>query len=367
MTPDRTVTYPVDLRGYQSGPDLITALGVVGTGITLPMLAAQTSFTLGRADRCDLQVSQKYLASVHARLDRVLVSSRANIRVSNVSSRKNDVVYNEVAEGEFLMGAGEWFEIGDSRYYALNEEMRLARPAVMEALGIRKFKAIDEFLIAAVKDSARHVLLLGKPGSDQERLGRAIHQASHRRHNRFHVMTEKPRLTSANRQQLRDAGNGTVLVDLHQKGKLDERVAAALVHPDAKLRLIICARSPDKVEASFPCGIVHDAKKITIPSLWERKNEIVELLNHWFITRRSSLRFSALREELREKLLAYTWPENLQELRETADILLQLAHCRSVRKATEDSLISRGTLRGWCKKLKLKLKDQLPLIPDKAD
>ena len=113
MIPDRTLTYPVDLRGYQSGPDLITALGVVGTGITLPMLAAQTSFTLGRADRCDLQVSQKYLASMHARLDRVLVSSRANIRVSNVSSRKNDVVYNEVAEREFLMGAGEWFEIGE--------------------------------------------------------------------------------------------------------------------------------------------------------------------------------------------------------------------------------------------------------------
>jgi len=191
-----TVTYPSDRRGYQSGADLVTALGVFGKGIARPMLAGQDSFTLGRGDGCDLQVDDKYLASVNARIDRI-VNSRASLHVTNVSSGKNDIVYNgEIAESGFEMGAGDWFEIGDLRYYALNEEMRLARPRVMEALGVRQHDAIDDLLIASVRDSARHVLLRGEPGSDQESLGRVIHQVSHRRHNRFYPLPERAKLDS---------------------------------------------------------------------------------------------------------------------------------------------------------------------------
>lgn len=364
----KTTTYPRERRRYQTGTDTITALGVMGTGIALPMLAAQTSFTLGRADICDLRVDRKYLAPQHARIERILVSSQASIRVTNVSSGKNDIVHNgEVASSEFDMAAGEWFEIGESKYYALNEEMRLARPEVMEVLGIRQYGAIDDLLLAAVKDSSRHVVLVGELGCDQERLGRQIHRASHRRHNVFHPMPERPKLNSTTRQHLSDACNGTVLVHLHHKGRLDERFVAALVHvhADAKLRLIICARSLDKVEASFPAALVNDAKKITIPPLRERISEISAMLDRWFIASRSPLRFSALRAELREGLLSHSWPENLQELRATKDLLIQLAPYRSVRQATKDSQFSRSALRGWAKKLNLTL--QLPLIPDKAD
>lgn len=59
-----TTTYPPDLRGYQSAPDVITALGIMGTGITLSMLAGQESFTLGRADACHLRANAKYLAPI---------------------------------------------------------------------------------------------------------------------------------------------------------------------------------------------------------------------------------------------------------------------------------------------------------------
>jgi hypothetical protein len=356
--------YPLDRRGYQSFPDLITALGVVGTGIALPLLVAQSSFTLGRSGLCDLRVDAKYLASRHAQLDRLLLSSRAGLRITNVSSGKNDIVYNGVAESEFSIGAGDWFEIGESRYYALNEEMRLARPIVMEVLGIRRFKAIDDLLISAVRDSARHVLLLGEPGCDQERLGRIIHQVSHRRHKLFYAMPERPKLNRDDHQALRDTCNGTVFVPLHQRGKLDDRLVAALVHPDARLRLIICAPSVEKIEASFPIHVVNEAKQIMIPPLRDRTSEIGELLDQWFSARRSLLRFSAFRDELRSSLVAYAWPGNLGELREAADILVHLSHCHSARQAGRDSQFSRGELRGWAKKLNLKL--QLPLVPSKA-
>jgi hypothetical protein len=292
---NHTKTYPRDRRRYQSGPDMVTAIGVFGKSVTLPMLAGQDSFTFGHADRCDLRTDEPYLAPVHARIDRI-ANSRARIRVTNVSSGKNDIVYNgEVAELEFEIGAGEWFEIGDSRYYALNEEMRLSRPTVMEVLGGRQHEAIDDLLVAAVRESGRHILLLGENGCEQESLGRVIHQVSHRRHNRFFPLPERAKLDAATRDDLSDACNGSVLVHLHQKGKLDERLVAALVAPEAKLRLIICVRSPDKAEASFSTNLVSDAKKIRIPPLRERVAEIPELLDRWFIARRSPLRFAALR------------------------------------------------------------------------
>lgn len=360
-----TETYPRELRRYQSGSDPIAALGVVGTGIALPMLAVQDSFTLGRAATCDLSVDQRYLASVHARIERI-VSSSASVRVTNVSNGKNDIVHNgAIAALSFTMGAGEWFAIGDSRYYALNEEMRLKRITVMERLGIRQYRTVDEFLIAAVKDSARPILLLGEPGCDQERLGRVIHQISHRRHNTFDVLPDRARLDSATRETIFEARSGTVLVHLHHRGKLDARLVEALARQDADLRLIVCARSLDKVEASFPASLVSDAKKIMLPPLRERASEIPELLDRWFITRHAPLRFAALRKGLRDTILSYTWPENFQELAKTAEYLVQLARCRSGRQAIKDSLVTRAELRSWTTKLQLKL--EFPLVPDKVE
>jgi len=324
------------------------------------MLAAQWKFTLGRGALCELRVDTKHLAGIHARIERIPVSSYATIRVTNVSSGKNDIVYNEVASKEFAIGPGESFQIGETRYYALNEEMRIAWPKVMKILGIRHIAAISDLLVAAVKDSSRHVVLIGEPGCDQERLGRIIHQVSQRRHNQFYALPELPKLTSTRHLDLQDACTGTVLVHLYHKGKLDEHLVETLLNPATDLRLIICARSPNKADASFPSELLHDAKKIKIPPLRQRKSEIPELLDQWFIARHSSLRFSALREALRDGIMAHTWPKNLRELRDLADLLCRLANCQLACEATAEYQVSRGTLRGWTKKLNTKL--QFPLV-----
>ena len=60
------------------------------------------------------------------------------------ASGKNDIVrLGEMAEPVFEMAAGDWFQIGDARYYALNEEMQLARAVAMEVLGIRRYAAVE--------------------------------------------------------------------------------------------------------------------------------------------------------------------------------------------------------------------------------
>ena len=150
----RTPTYPRDRRGYQTGPDLITALGVFGKGKELPMLSTRDSFSFGRLQSCDLCVEDEtHVSALHAQIDRLQESARASLKVTDVSSGKNDIVFlSEIAEKEFTMGAGDWFDIGDTRFFALNEQMRLARPTAMDVLGLRQHVAIDDLLITAVRD-----------------------------------------------------------------------------------------------------------------------------------------------------------------------------------------------------------------------
>lgn len=361
--PNSTETYPRDRRGYQPRSDLVTALGIFGTGIELRMLPAQDEFTLGSSAACDLCADMRYLALAHARIERI---AHCNLRVTNISSGKNDIVrLGEVAEPEFTMSAGDWFEIGESRYVASSEEMQLGRTVAMEVLGFRRYAAIDDLIISSIRDSTRHILLEGESGCDQERLGRAIHRMSRRREQRFIVLPAKPRLNAELYQTIRDAYNGTVLVPLHAKGALNPRVVAALVQPAAKLRLIICARSADKAQGSFPAELVHDAKKIKLPPLRERMGELPELLDRWLIARRSELRTLALPADLRESLQAHTWPGNLAELRETAEHLASLAHSHNESEAVRNSKLSRHALRAWFETMKVK--PTLPLLPDPTE
>lgn len=328
------------------------------------MLATEVAFTFGRASTCDLQVpdDRKHIAAVHIQFDRLINSLRASLKGTDVSSRKNDVVImGEVAEREWEMGAGDWFQIGDSRFFAMNDEMRHGRRRALEILGVRQHDVVDDLLVSAVKDSRRHILLIGEPGSDQDRLARIIHHCSHRRHNRYEVLAAHPRLDPKTRQQIADASHGTVLVQMHGRGKLEPRLVTALLDPLMSLRLVLCAKSPDKAEASFPGLLVSEAKRINIPALRSRVADVPELLNQWLIARRSKVRFALLRAELREGIRGYTWPGNIEELRETADILAELAHFKSARQAASARL-TRGQLRGWGRKLGVTLK--LPIIPD---
>jgi hypothetical protein len=359
-TNETTETFPLERRRYQMGQDLITALGIVGTGICFPMLEAQQSFTLGCAEMCSLRANQKYLAPMHVRLERVY-NSEGGIRVSNISSGKNDLVFKgEIAKPSFVMDAGDSFQIGDSEYFALSDDMQLVRPTVMEILGIRH-DLIDELLIAAVNDSSRHILVIGEPGCDHERLGRAIHRVSHRRHNRFNPVSKAPQLDSITRQAIRDTRSGTLLVPLYQKGKLDQRFVAMLADKAMKLRLIICGPSRAKIEASFPGIVTNRATEVRISPLRGRRAEVSALLDQWFVEAASNLRYATLPLDVRASLEAYGWPKNLQELRETADYFMGLAPYRSMRQAIKGSHLTKTELRSWFRRLGISFK--LPLIP----
>jgi transcriptional regulator with AAA-type ATPase domain len=109
--------------------------------------------------------------------------------------------------------------------------------------------------------------------------------------------------------------------------------------------------------------VAESAKRITIPPMTARKDEIPVLLDRWFIDVRSPLRFGLLAHRVQDKLLSYRWRKNLEELRKAAEHLVLLAHYKSEREAERDTAVTRSECRAFRKRLKL----PLPLVPETAD
>jgi len=351
-----TKTYPFAKRaGFLGGTDLVTALRIYGTTIELPLLPGLLFATLGRSG--DLQVDHPYLAKVHARFERV----SAWLRVENISDRKNPIVFEHRAVIDCYIKPGAQFRIGDTIYYALNEEMRLARRRMAEILGETQNTEIDDCLIAAAADADRHIVLFGEPGSGQERLGEAMHWASTRRHNQFVPVPPTRMPGSADLHKIRDARDGTLLIWLPTRGKFDQDFISYVMAPETQVRLIICASSAGKVNGSFPTSATDGAVRFTIPPLHTRQEEIPVLLDHCFAVRGSSLRFETLAPTIQGLLRSHRWPRNLQELQAAAGHLALLSEYRSEREAERDRSTTRGESRAWRKRMKL----PLPLVPMK--
>ena len=206
-------------------------------------------------------------------------------------------------------------------------------------------------------------VLIGEPGSHQERLAGAIHWASTRRHNRFIEVAPVRTPGTADLQSIRDARDGTLLLWLPSRGKFDPTFLSYVLASHARVRLIICTTSPGKVDTSIPGAAADEATRFTIAPLRERKEDIPVLMDRWFIEDRSNLRFKTLPPVVQDKLISYRWPRNLHELRDAVHHLMLLAHYRSEREAERDKSTTRGESRAWRKRLKL----PLPLLPKASE
>lgn len=347
----RTETLPQSRRHALDGPDPITALRLRGEEREYTMLVGQPRFALGSLPTCDIVIDRRFVSSPHAILER-----RENrIRVIDVS--KNGIVFRGRYEKQFDIGPGDFFSIDEITCYALNDEMRLARPLVAEVLGAHRFAEIDDLLMAAVHGD--HLLVVSEPGNDQERLARAIHGASLRRRHHFvkAVATEDGRL---DRQILGMARGGTLWIDLDAKRKirLDDALAELFDAPDANVRVVASTPSLDLARKDVGLEFVGRAYQVTIPPLRERAGDVATLLERAFIERRSSLRLSDFIESNQTALLSYRWPRNLEELHETADRLVQLAPHTTDRSAAAALKIPRTNLQRWLDSIGL----ELPLV-----
>jgi transcriptional regulator of acetoin/glycerol metabolism len=144
--------------------------------------------------------------------------------------------------------------------------------------------------------------------------------------------------------------------------KLDSAFVEALTSSEANVRIIICA--PTLIDAIHLIGesLAAGAYRVEIPALRTRSGEIASLFDRWFIDRQSRYRFSDFEDKHQAALRAYRWPENLEELRDVADTLTQLAPYASSRKAEDAGVMPKTNINRWLTKYGV----SMPLLRDSA-
>jgi hypothetical protein len=345
----RTETIPKDRQGdVFTGSNPPTAVRIRGLDFEHVMLAGKSKFSFGTEASCDICIESRYRHVSHSH---ALFERRGDmLRVTDLES-KNGIAFQGVKSKQFEIGAGDRFSIDQTVFYVLSDAMRLARPIVGEILGPHRTEDIDDLLMAAVHGG--HVFVRAEPGCDQQRLAEQIHHASLQR-GKHCVTAQAGGLNEP--QFVARARNGTLVLRLDTAGAtVGPAFLEALMRPDANVRLILCARSLKEAIDSVTETLAAGAYRVEIPPMRERPGEIASLLERWFIDRQSRLRFSDFTDDNQAALRSYRWPENLEEVRDTADTLIQLAPYASEREAVREVNLARTTTKRWLDKIGLSL------------
>ena len=333
--------------------DLITALRIVGREIEYPLLAGQATFSLGSSTSCDVCLDSKHVSGLHCSLKR----KGQRLRVLDQDSH-NGTYFGSRREQSFDIGPGDMFTAASTTLVALNEEMRLARPTMIEILGGDRRAAVDELLFSSAR--GHNLILLGEEGCEQGRLARAIHQASPRRDWPLLELSEFPGERAAQRAILDGAQHGAILLSL-QAGTTppDDAFRTMLLSSDFRIRLYLAVPSLVVAAAVFGLDAISRMSQVPLLPLRERTGDLLWLLDRIFHEQRVQLRTADLRLVNQRALRNHGWPQNVNELREAAHRLIALVTHETVTKAAEALELPRSTLQYWVEE---KMHLDLPLL-----
>lgn len=335
------------------GADAITSLRIIGRENEFPLLAGQDIFSLGSSTSCDVCVENPHVSGLHCSM----VRKGQRLRIVDQHT-KNGTYFGDRLEQTFDIGPGDMFTAASTTFVALNEDMRTARPAMLEVLGRDRRADVDELLSSSVR--GHNLLLIGEEGCEQGRLARAIHHASPRARSALVELSEFPSERAAQRAILDSAQNGALLLSLKAKTPLpDDAFRSMLLSSDFRIRLYVAVPSRTVAEQSFGHETVSRMIPVHLRPLRERAGDVPWLLDRILNERQAKLRTADLRPINQEALQNYSWPQNVSELRDAANRLIQLTTHDAVTKAAEALDMPRTTLLYW---LEDKLHMELPLI-----
>ena len=349
-----TETLPEMQRAVRAtSGDPITALRIVGKEIEYPVLAGKTTFSLGSSTSCDVCIDNKHISGLHCSLNR----KGQRLRVIDQDSH-NGTDFNGRREQSFDIGPGDTFTVASTPLLALNEEMRLARPTMVEILGADRGAAVDELLSSSVR--GHNLILFGEEGCEQVRLARAIHRASPRGQWPLVELTGIPQERATQRAILDSAQNGAILLSLQgHAAPPDDAFRSMLLSSDFKIRLYLAVPSREIATEMVGFEAATRMVPVMLRPLRERTGEIPWLLDRIFNERQAKLRTADLRPVNQWALRSHGWSQNFNELRDAANKLIALSMHDALTKAAEALETPRTTLLYWVEE---KMHLELPLL-----
>jgi len=321
-------------RAEQTGPtlppaDAVTALRIVGARLPEIMLPPEKRiFDLGSDDHpdIDVRVSSKIATGNPDAPEHV---SRVHLQIERKGSRlwihdkgsTNGTFIKERPEKDGFIAAGETFRVGNVTLLAMDDQMRLLRPTLRWVLGFDAHAYIDRML--EVITTGEPLLLVGPTDCEQRYLAEQIHATSARRALGF-VAIQPPLPAQQQAGGLATASHGTVYLDLAAFTKLPAWFVAHLFGPTYKVRPIIAAPSVETARARLGDLNMPNLRVISIPPIKERRIDVPGILNSLFRQPplQSEREITELGNERLEKLKAFDWPDNFDDLRRNAPRIL---------------------------------------------
>lgn len=202
----------------------------------------------------------------------------------------------------------------------------------------------------ALTDS--NVLLIGENGTYKDVFAEAIHLLSNRKNMPFliinlssiNVSLLEDYIFGKNMEKIKDANGGTVyfegvtLLDDKIQNKLIEIKETKNLNDKAKMdiRFIFSTNNVliDSKKINKELFEKMNFEEITIPSLKERKEDIVPLAEYFMdnITKRFEIEPKKLSKDAKECLKKYEWPGNLKELENTIKRIVLLSNSKLITK-----------------------------------
>jgi hypothetical protein len=335
-------------------PDVITALRVCDEDVELE-LSAKGTFTLGGSRRCDLTVRGRDLSATHLLLERI----DHRLRVYDLRSTNGTFFGGRRAE-VFEIYPGDTFTAAPVTFLAMNKEMRAHRPAIAGILGTGSAPSPDRLLIEAATCSS-HLLITGDPGSDLDRLARAIHAVSLRRSRSLVQISAVPPDRAQQREIVMRAARSTLVIELESAAlPLDPTFCSMVFSADHHIRVIVLAPTLKLTRRLLPAEHVERMYPVWGRPLSARPSDIPGLLDQLLEERGAPLRIADLTGRNRDALAACEWRDNFDGLRAAAERLTAIAQVRGWeamdwRERATATSIPRSTLHDWFTALGLTL------------
>lgn len=310
--------------------DAVSALRIVGTKLPeIPLPPEKRIFNLGSDDHpdIDIRVSSRLAKGDEQAAEHV---SRVHLQIQRKGSRlwiidqgsTNGTFIKDRREREGFIAAGDMFRVGDDvTLLAMDDQMRLLRPTLRWVLGFDAHAYVDTML--AVVSSGDPLLLIGPPACEQRYLAEQIHATSARRGLGFAAITA-PLSERDQAGGLASASHGTVYMNLEDFGRVPAWFVGLLFGDTYQVRPIIAAPSVEVARKHFGDLNMPRLRVITVPAIKDRRHDVPGILNSLFRQPplKSEREITELGASRLERMQAFDWPDNFDDLRRNAPKIL---------------------------------------------
>jgi hypothetical protein len=363
--------------GTLEGPNVVTSLLLYDTDLISLLPKTVKRITVGSDPGQNIVIASPFVSKQHCRIDR----SRNLLRVKDLKS-KNGTFFEGERQRAFDLKPGKTFIVGARPhcFLALNDDMRLAYPALIDILGAENEHAIggareapspSDVIVAAVGGAS--ILVASEPDCDQDRLARIIHSVSRFRERDIVELSPADIPTDRKLQskliKLR-ASRSTVVLDLgaHDQS-IDPAFVSMLFKSRYQIRVIVLARSRNVIDDCLGQQYSARLQELWLRPLASRPEAIDRLFDRMLEEQKSPLRMSYLTPDNQDALRNYDWPKNFASLRQAAEWLTGIFQWGSIHKTAQTLNVAPSSMDYWYNRM---LKFSAPLSRrlirrDKAD